>query len=290
MKRSSKGDLAVTGRDPELDRRIDQAVDRLTIATATGTPCHPVRDLIGAADAIAAYAVQERLTTARVRLGGVVVGRKIGLTSHSVQRQLGVDQPDFGFLFEDMEVTSGGTVEMGRLIQPKIEAEIAFLLGRDLSEGPLDDQQIRDAVDWVLPSLEIVDSRIVSWDISFADTVADNASGGLYVLGGRRRRLAEFEPGACRMVMTTDDVITSEGVGADCLGDPLVALRWLAITARDLGSPLRAGQVVLSGALGPMVPIRSGSTFRAEFSGLGDVSVSFGPSDAPRTSQEGTQP
>ncbi|MDP4502374.1 2-keto-4-pentenoate hydratase [Nonomuraea turcica] len=246
---------------------IDEAVDRLADAALTGKPCRPVRDLI--TDVAAAYEVQRRLNARRA---GTVAGRKIGLTSPAVQRQLGVDQPDFGVLFADMEVS--GTAAVERLLQPKVEAEIAFVLARDLSED-LDLAAVRAAVDYATPALEIVDSRIANWDITITDTVADNASSGLYVLGSERLPLSAFEPVEATMRMDAGGRIVSEGNGAACLGDPLNALLWLARTARDFGDPLRAGQVILSGALGPMVPVSPGVTVRAEISGLGAVAVTF---------------
>lgn len=247
---------------------IDHAVDRLADAASTGRPCDPVRDLV--TDIAAAYQVQRRLNARRT---APVTGRKIGLTSPAVQRQLGVDQPDFGVLFADMEVT--GTAPTGRLLQPKVEAEIAFVLASDLDAGELDLTAVRAAVEYATPALEIVDSRIANWDITIIDTVADNASSGLYVLGSQRLPLSAFEPVEATMRMYAGDEIVSEGDGAACLGDPLNALLWLARTARDLGDPLRAGQVVLSGALGPMVPVSPGLTVRAEISTLGTVAVTF---------------
>jgi 2-keto-4-pentenoate hydratase len=262
---------------------VDEAAARLLEAARTHTPCDPVRDIIGSADVAAAYAVQERLTAARLGGGARIVGRKIGLTSPAVQQQLGVDQPDFGVLFDDMQYGEDEVVPMDRLLQPKVEAEIAFVLSADLIEGPLDAHQVREAVEYAVAALEIVDSRIAGWDITFGDTVADNASSGLFVLGSTRRGLADFEPRQAEMTMTGDGVITSTGTGAACLGDPLEALRWLASTARDLGQPLRAGQVVLSGALGPMVPVEPGSDVVAEITGLGRVSATFGPRPAGTT-------
>ncbi|MGP3962085.1 2-keto-4-pentenoate hydratase [Nonomuraea sp. 3N208] len=246
---------------------IDEAVDRLADAALTGKPCRPVRGLI--TDVAAAYEVQRRLNARRT---APVTGRKIGLTSPAVQRQLGVDQPDFGVLFADMEVS--GTAPLEHLLQPKVEAEIAFVLASDLSED-LDLAAVRAAVDYATPALEIVDSRIANWDITIVDTVADNASSGLYVLGAERLPLSAFEPVEATMRMYADGQIVSEGNGAACLGDPLNALLWLARTARDFGDPLRAGQVILSGALGPMVPVSPGVTVRAEISGLGAVAVTF---------------
>jgi 2-keto-4-pentenoate hydratase len=238
-----------------------------------------VRDLIGATDVEAAYAVQMQLTRARIAAGARPVGRKIGLTSAAVQTQLGVDQPDFGVLFEDMQVAEGTPVPLDRLLQPKVEAEIAFVLGADL-DGDLSPATVRAAVDHAMVALEIVDSRIDRWDICFADTVADNASSGLYVLGGQQLTLAEFEPSSTSMTLYVDGRPASTGSGAACLGDPLNALTWLATTARDLGDPLRAGQLVLSGALGPMAPVQPGTQVRAELCSsdgrpLGSVTADF---------------
>ncbi|MFZ3598946.1 2-keto-4-pentenoate hydratase [Streptomyces sp. BH104] len=257
------------------DDAVTQAARRLLRAAADHAPCAPVRDLIGSDDVKAAYAVQELLTADRLKAGGRVTGRKIGLTSPAVQQQLGVDQPDFGVLFADMSVDDGASVAVGALLQPKVEAEIAFVLGADLAEGPLDDAQIRAAVAHAVPALEIVDSRIADWDITFGDTVADNGSSALYVLGSPAKQLAEFEPVEAEMTMRRGEETVSTGNGAACLGDPLTALAWLARTARDVGDPLRAGQVVLSGALGPMVPAAAGDTFTADIGGLGAVSVRF---------------
>ena len=250
---------------------IDAAVDRLREATRTMTPCPPVRDLIGRDDISTAYAVQRVLVADRLAAGARVVGRKIGLTSPAVQQQLGVDRPDFGVLFADMEIANGGVVPAGQLLQPKIEAEVAFVLGRDLD----DDGDVRDAVAFVVPALEIVDSRIADWDISFGDTVADNASSGLFVLGDARATLADVVPADVRMAMRLDAETVSEGSGKACLGDPLNALAWLARTARNLGEPLRRGQIILSGALGPMVAATPGAKVDAELTGLGRVAVAF---------------
>ncbi|NPC98719.1 2-keto-4-pentenoate hydratase [Nocardioides sp. zg-DK7169] len=254
---------------------IAAAGDRLIEAHFSGTPCAPVRDLIGPDDVAAAYLVQERLNGARLERGARVVGRKIGATSVAVQTQLGVDQPDFGVLFDDMGFEDGAEIPTSALMQPKAEAEVAFVLGKDLAEGPLDDAQVRDAIDYAVASLEIVGSRITNWDITFADTVADNASSGLYVLGAERRTLAEVEPVEVTMSMSIDGEEVSTGNGAACLGDPLKAVAWLAHQARTFGEPLRAGQVVLSGALGPMRPVEPGQVVTAEISGLGTVTARF---------------
>lgn len=261
------------------DGSVAEAAARLRTAQDTGIPCAPVRDLIGSA--AAAYAVQHRTIASRIAAGASVVGRKIGLTSDAVQAQLGVDQPDFGVLLDDMCHRAGEVVGIEGLLQPRIEAEVAFVLGTDLADGDLAQEQVRAAVAQVLPALEIVDSRIADWDITFADTVADNGSSARYVLGTDTRTLDEVEPVGVQMTMTRNGEVVSTGTGAACLGDPLRALAWLARIARDLGEPLRAGQVILSGALGPMVTVAAGDRFEAHLTGLGSVSVTFvGPSPA----------
>jgi 2-keto-4-pentenoate hydratase len=269
---------AMTSTSTIASAGVRAAAERLRRAQETHTPCRPVRDLLPDAS-IAAYAVQDLLTRARVEEGGRIVGRKIGLTSPAVQAQLGVDQPDFGVLFDDMACQEDEPVDSGRLLQPRIEAEIAFVLAADLdADKPdaIDARAVRSAVGEVLPALEIVDSRIAGWDISIVDTIADNASSGLYVLGDSAGPLGDRDLRTVEMTMTgADRSIVSTGIGAACLGDPVEALVWLARTAARLGAPLRAGDLVLSGALGPMVPVAPGDRFAAALSGLGMVRASF---------------
>jgi 2-oxopent-4-enoate hydratase len=254
---------------------IHEAAARLREAERTRTPCAPVRGLFGADDVAAAYRVQSLLVGERIAAGGTVVGRKIGLTSPAVQQWLGVDTPDFGVLLDDMEYAESETVPMSRLLQPRAEAEVAFVLSADLSEGPFTAASVRDAVDHARAAIEIVDSRVLDWDIKLGDTVADNASSGLYVLGVKRLTLAEFEPVEVEMSMTCDGEVVSTGTGAACLGDPLSAVAWLAEAALAYGEPLRAGQVVLSGALGPVHPVPPGAVVRAEIGPLGSVTARF---------------
>lgn len=254
---------------------IRAAAARLAQAAADRTACAPVRDVLGTEDLVAAYRVQQELVALRAARGEHPVGWKIGLTSPAVQRQLGVDRPDFGVLLDSMAVPEGEEISSGSLIQPKIEAEIAFVLRADLAADDLNVDAVRHAVDHAVAALEIVDSRVQDWDITITDTVADNASSALFTLASTRLTLDDFVPRDVSMRLYVDDALVSEGNGAACLGDPLNALLWLAETARDLGSPLRAGDVVLSGALGPMVAVTPGTTVRAEISDLGSVSVAF---------------
>jgi 2-keto-4-pentenoate hydratase len=252
--------------------KVLTAAERLATAAREKVPCAPVRDVIGDADA---YAVQQHNIAARIADGAVVVGRKIGLTSPAVRRQFGVDQPDFGVLLDDMAFEDGEVLPTGRLLQPRVEAEVAFVLKADLTSGPFDERSVAAAVECVIAALEIVDSRIAGWDITFADTVADNASAGLYVLGSERKELKDVVPREMSMVLRRNGEVRSTGAGADCMGDPLAALAWLATTAAALGDPLRAGDVVLSGALGPVVPVEAGDEVEATITGLGTVRASF---------------
>jgi 2-keto-4-pentenoate hydratase len=256
---------------------IERIADRLDQARRDGTATPPVRDVLGSTDVATAYAVQAELTRRRLAAGRSITGRKIGLTSPAVQQQLGVDQPDFGVLFDDMAVSDGGEIPTRTLIQPKAEAEVAFVLGSDLDGDPRDltYERAADAIDHAVGALEIVDSRNANWDITITDTVADNASSGLYVLGATAVPLAAFRPVDVTMALTKDGREVSSGSGSACLGDPISALLWLARTVAGLGVPLRAGEVVLSGALGPMVPVEPGSRVVAELSTLVRVSVSF---------------
>ncbi len=261
---------------PGTDEAVRAAAQRLHTALTDNQPCAPIRDLIGDRDINLAYAVQQQLNAHRLDAGATVVGRKIGATSEAVQKQLGVDTPDLGVLFDDMAYDADAPVDISGLLQPKVEGEIAFVLKEDLADGDLELDQVADSVDYAVAAIEICDSRIEAWDISFADTVADNASAGGYVLGTERRTLADgFVPKDAAMTMTVTGQDDSVGTGAASLGDPLVALQWLARQARDLGDPLRAGQVVLSGALGPMRPAAPGAHVELAIDGLGTISISF---------------
>jgi 2-keto-4-pentenoate hydratase len=207
--------------------------------------------------------------------GRRIAGRKIGLNSAAAQAQLGVEKPDFGALFADMAVPDGGTIAAGRLIQPKVEAEVALVLNADLPHPDCTVADVIRATDFALAALEIVDSRNADWDI----TIADNASSALYVLGGTPVPLSGLDLRAVRMTMTRDGAAepVPEGSGADCLGDPLNATAWLASTLAAAGDPLRAGDIVLTGALGPMAVAAPGDRFEARISQLGRISVQFAP-------------
>ncbi|MEL7157372.1 MAG: fumarylacetoacetate hydrolase family protein [Actinomycetota bacterium] len=255
---------------------IEKAAAELRAAAESRTPCGPIRDLIGTAtDIDVGYQVQELNTNADIAAGRRVTGRKIGITSKAVMEQVGVDQPDFGTLFVDMEYGDGIEIEAGRLLQPRAEAEVALVLERDLDLGHHSFNDIVRATAYALPSIEIVDSRIADWNIRIVDTVADNASCGVYVLGGRPVPLRDVDLRSIPMRMDIDGHEVATGAGSACLGHPLQAARWLADMMSSRGTPLQAGDVVMTGALGPMQPIEPGNVVVADFGDLGTVTTAL---------------
>jgi 2-keto-4-pentenoate hydratase len=257
-------------------QNIEKAAALLREAAESGAPCAPVRELLADGDVAAAYAVQEINTKHWLEQGRRLVGRKIGLTSRAVQAQLGVDQPDYGMLFADMDVPEGEEIPLSKVMQPKVEAEVAFVLGDDLDEEQLTTADVMNAIDYAVAAIEVVGSRVANWDIRITDTVADNASSGLFVLGHEPKVLGEFDPRLCGMVMECRGEPVSVGAGAACLGSPVSAVLWLAKVMAQAGRPLAAGDIVLSGALGPMAPIAPGDAIEARISGLGSVRALFG--------------
>jgi 2-keto-4-pentenoate hydratase len=257
-------------------QHVHQALaDRLRNAYANGA-VPPLRDRLDPQDAAGAYAVQAINTQHWLAAGRRIVGRKVGLTARAVQAQLGVDQPDCGVLFADMAIADGGRLVPARVLQPKAEAEVAIVLARDLDDPHATADIVAAATDHAVAAIEIVDSRIADWAISFADTVADNGSSAFFVLGGDKRPLAGLDLYTCGMVLEVDGALASLGAGAACLGHPLNAAAWLVRTLAAAGEPLRAGDVMLTGALGPMVAIAPGDHVRAVIGGLGTCSFTYG--------------
>src|SRR5690554_1190112 len=254
---------------------IQKAAAALIEAEKNGIPCAPVRQWIGAQNIEDAYAVQQYITQQKLNTGAQPVGKKIGLTSVVVQQQLGVDQPDFGMLFHTMQIANGGHISTKKLMQPKAEAEIAFVLKSDLTKGNFSTEDIAAAIDYAVAAIEIVGSRVENWDIRIADTIADNASASHFVLGNTKKQLSEIDLVNCTMEMSQNGIVVSTGKGSACLGSPLIATQWLANTMAAMGTPLQKGAIVLSGALGPMVNINSGDHFEAHIEGLGNVSIAF---------------
>ncbi len=261
------------------NEKIQSIADRLWQAEQTNQPIAPIRDEIaalGGDSLVTAYAVQQNITARRLKLGQRLVGRKIGLTSIAVQKQLGVDSPDFGALFAEMAIGDGEEIAWNRLQQPKAEAEISLVLERDLTNERNTVADIISATAYALASIEIVGSRIANWDIRLTDTVADNASSSLFVLGTKPVKLSKLDLTGCGMRMDCRGEPVSVGVGAACLGNPLNAAVWLANTMVRMGTPLKAGDVVMTGALGPMAVVKPGDVYTAQIEGLGSVSAVFG--------------
>ncbi|MBM7062514.1 fumarylacetoacetate hydrolase family protein [Pseudomonas sp. UL073] len=264
-----------------------EAAARLRQAQQSCQPCPPVRELIAAslgdepnAEPMAlAYAVQRHNTELAVAAGRRPVGRKIGLTNPAVQAQLGVDQPDFGLLLADMARGDGQPIAWADCAQPKVEAEIALVLEHDLPHEHHTVADLIRATAFALPAIEVVGSRIANWDIQLVDTIADNASSGLFVLGTRPVKLDQLDLVRCGMSMTLRGEPVSVGAGAACLSNPLNAAIWLADTMARLGEPLRAGDILLTGALGPMVVAQPGDVFTAHIQDLGSVSAVFAHRD-----------
>lgn len=247
---------------------------RLRDAYQTG-PVPPLRDGLEATDVAGAYAVQQINTRFWQDGGRRIVGRKIGLTSVAVQKQLGVHQPDYGVLFDDAMLPNGGDLLRSRVLQPKAEAEVAIILGRDLNNPMASADDVLAASECAVAAIEIVDSRIADWKITFADTVADNGSSAFFVLGDDRKPLAGLDLYTCGMALEVNDAIVSVGAGAACLGHPLVAAAWLARTLANTGEGLKAGDILLTGALGPMVAITPGDVAVAKVGGLGRVGFTY---------------
>lgn len=256
-------------------KKLEQAAEALTQARQLREPCAQISATFGISTLTEAYAVQEINTRRALEQGRRLVGRKVGLTSSAVQQQLGVDQPDFGMLFADMEIADGESVDCSRLIQPKAEGEIAFVLGRDLPNADTTLAELMSAVEYLLPAIEIVDSAIVDWKITLADTVADNASSALYVLGKQPTRLSALDLRLEGMLLEKNRSQVAIGVGAACLGNPLDACLWLARTMAEFGRPLVAGDVLLSGALGPMTQVVPGDHLQLRLTRLGEVGCHF---------------
>jgi 2-keto-4-pentenoate hydratase len=261
---------------------VGELADRLWQAEVERKPIEPISDSHPDLTVEDAYAIQTVNIERRVAAGQLIRGRKVGLTSRAMQQLLGVDEPDFGVVLDDMFVEDGVGVEAQKLLQPRVEAEIAFVLARDLTGPGVTTTDVLTATAGVLPSIEIVDSRIAEWRIQLVDTVADNASCGRVVIGGRLTPVTAVDLRLIGMMFYRNGVPIDSGAGAAALGNPAYCVAWLANKLGALGSGLRAGDIVLPGALHRMVPVRPRDVFRAEFAYLGDVTVRFtGHGDTP---------
>lgn len=252
-----------------------ELADELWEADRTAKPVAPLTERHPDLVLSDAYAVQTLNIRRRTAAGQRVIGRKVGLTSLPMQRMLGVNEPDFGVLTDEMVVEDGDLIDLGRLVQPRVEAELAFVMASDLAGPGVTTARALTAIEGALPAVEIVDSRVADWRITLVDTVADNASSGLIVLGGRMRPVRDLDMRLLGVVLSRHGQMIDSGAGAAALGNPARCVAWLANTLGAFGEGLRAGDVVLPGAVHKMVPVEPGDVFRAEFAHLGAVTVRF---------------
>lgn len=235
-------------------------------------PCEPLTKQVSDLSIEDAYQISTLNMQRRCALGGVrLVGKKIGLTATSVQKQLGVEQPDFGYLSSDMLLSHGAHLPASSLIQGKVEGEVAFFLGESLPDSNHSVDDICSATLYVQPCIEVIDSRIADWNIKIQDTIADNASSAYFVLGEEKKKLSEVDLVSAQMQLWKNEKLESTGEGKACLGNPLLAVSWLANFMSLQGDPLQKGDIILSGAYGPVVPVESGDSFRMEIQGLGEL-------------------
>ncbi|MBN9621477.1 MAG: fumarylacetoacetate hydrolase family protein [Actinobacteria bacterium] len=261
---------------PLEETQLADLAARLRSAEDDRAPIGPLTEENAELTVADAYRIQQINVHRRKEEGGLVRGRKVGLTSLAMQQQLGVDEPDFGAIFADMIVEEGDPIPVSELIQPRIEAEIAFVMETDLQGPGVSSADALRAVAGALPALEIIDSRVADWKIKLPDTIADNASSARVVCGGRLTPIADLDLRTIGMVLSVDGAVAATGAGAAVLGNPIRCVAWLANKLGEFGVPLRAGDLVLAGALHAAVGVAAGTSVQAEFAELGSVTTRFG--------------
>jgi 2-oxopent-4-enoate/cis-2-oxohex-4-enoate hydratase len=256
--------------------RIEQLGDELYEALSNQSTLQPLTERESDITIEDAYHISLRMVSRRVAAGETIVGKKIGVTSAPVQEMLGVFQPDFGFLTSAMVFEDGADIPIaGHLIAPRAEGEIAFRLKSDLVGPGVTEQDVLDATETIMPCFEIVDSRIENWNIKIQDTVADNASCGVYVLGKNEVDPRDLDLPNLKMTVYKNGEVNSEGLGSAVQGNPLTAVAWLANTLGEFDIPFKAGEVILSGSLVPLIPVVAGDKMSLEIDGLGGCSCNF---------------
>lgn len=266
----------------QSEQVLKQLADELWQAEHTGVPVEPLTKRYDGLEIDDAYAIQSLNIDRHLAAGARVCGRKVGLTSVPMQEMLGVSEPDYGVLLDHMFVEDGDEVPLGRLLQPRIEAELAFVMERDL-EGPgVTAARALPAIAGALPAFEIVDSRVADWQIKLIDTVADNASSGLLVVGGNLRKVTDIDLRLIGVAVSRHGELADTGAGAAVLGNPARCVAWLANKLASFGAGLKAGDIVLPGAVHRMINVAPGDVFQAEFAHLGTVTARFaGNEDTP---------
>lgn len=258
-----------------IEDSISKACTMLTQAEAGHKPIQPLTEVIPQLTVDMAYKIQLYSIGQKLLKGRKIIGKKIGLTSLAMQSLLGVHQPDYGQLLDVMEVPNKGKIQMKALFQPKVEAELAFVLKKTLSGPSLTVEDVLAATDYIVPSIEIVDSRIKDWKIKLEDTIADNASSGFFVLGDQQIKPGDINLQEVEMELFRNDQWMNKGKGTDVLGNPATCVAWLGNKLSEYGTSLKAGDIILSGALSAAIPAQQGDRFIAVFKGWGTVEVSF---------------
>ncbi len=260
---------------PLSEQLINEIAKKLAEAEKKRQPIDPLTDTYPGISIEDAYKIQLVNIKARISRGEKVVGKKIGLTSKSMQRLLGVNEPDYGHLMDTMLINEGEYVDTKQLIQPKVEAEIAFILKDDLKGPGVTVADVLRATEGVMPALEIIDSRIKGWKIKIQDTIADNASAARFVLGGKMTSVKDIDLRLVGMVFEVNGEIVSTAAGASVMGNPAIAVAWLANKLADYGTYLKAGEIILAGSLIAAVDVKPGDTVKATFDRLGSVTIKF---------------
>ncbi|WP_372799612.1 fumarylacetoacetate hydrolase family protein [Litorivivens sp.] len=260
-----------------MDKARQEALgDELYHALTTQTTLTPFTEREADITIDDAYYISLRMVSRRVEAGEKIIGKKIGVTSKVVQDMLGVHQPDFGFLTDKMEYENGADIPVaGNLIAPRAEAEIGFKLKKDLVGPGVTEQDVLDATDYIMPCFEIVDSRIKDWKIKIQDTVADNASCGVFVLGSEKVDPRDVDLPNLKVVVKKNGEFLSEGLGSAVQGNPLTAVAWLANTLGAYDIPFKAGEVILSGSLVPLENVKAGDNMEMVLEGVGSASCQF---------------
>ncbi|WGY00335.1 Dabb family protein [Nocardioides sp. QY071] len=254
---------------------LEDLAAQLHRAESTSTTMPPLSEQVPGLSVEDAYRIQQLNVSRRLRDGGVIVGQKVGLTSVAMQEQLGVEEPDYGVLFADMLVDDGQPIPVSGLIQPRVEAEVAFVMERELRGPGVTEADAREAIAGALPVIEVIDSRINAWQIGLTDTVADNASCAKVVRGNVVTPIADLDLPTMGMVLTIDGEVVSTAAGAAVLGNPIRGLVWLANKLAEFGVSLRPGDLVLAGALHASVPVTGGMSVHAEFASIGGITAAF---------------
>jgi 2-keto-4-pentenoate hydratase len=253
----------------------DELAADLAQAERSREPIAPLTDGNPTIDVVDAYEIQLINIRQRVAEGARVVGHKVGLSSKAMQQMMGVDEPDYGHLLDEMEVSEDRPVKAGRYLYPRVEVEVGFILGDDLPGADCTEDDVLAATEAFAPSIELIDSRITDWKIKLCDTIADNASSAGFVLGAERVSPKDIDIKNIDAVLTRNGEVVAKGRSDAVLGNPVTALAWLSRKVESFGVRLRKGDIVLPGSCTRAIDARPGDHFVAEFDGLGSVRLAF---------------